>query len=117
MSASTTSDKRIFQPGGLDGFAQAQMCGVCHGRPPQDTDFQAIRFIQDAPNTVRFPSQRLALSHCFNETDNGLRCTTCHDPHSNVAASRAALEKPCISCHTAGGGPRPKNLSAGEEEC
>jgi hypothetical protein len=96
------TDKKIFRPGTLDGFAQAQMCGVCHGMPPQDTDFQAIRFIQEAPNTVRFPSQRLVLSRCFNETEDGLRCTACHDPHSNVDANRATPEKACLLCHTAG---------------
>ena len=117
MQNQKTTDKKIFHPGTLDGFAQAQVCGVCHGRPPQDTDFQAIRFIQEAPNTVRFPSQRLVLSQCFNETDNGLRCTTCHDPHSNVAGSRAALEKPCISCHTAGARRSPKICPVAKENC
>jgi hypothetical protein len=117
MRNSNTTDKKIFHPGTLDGFAQAQMCGVCHGKPPQDTDFQIIRLIQEAPNTVRFPSQRLVLSHCFNETDNGLSCTACHDPHSNVAGSRDSLEKPCISCHTAGARRSPKICPVAKKNC
>jgi hypothetical protein len=112
-----TADKEIFHPGTLDGYAQAQMCGVCHGAPPQDTDFQAIQFIQDTPNTVRFPSQRLVLSRCFNETENGLRCTTCHDPHSNVAGNRAALQKPCISCHVSAKRRGPKVCPVAKENC
>ena len=117
MQSPGAPDKKIFYPGSLDGFAQAQMCGVCHGMPPQDTDFQAIRFIQEAPNTLRFPSQRLVLSRCFNETDNGLRCTECHDPHSNVAANRTALERPCISCHTLGARTRSRVCPVAKENC
>ena len=111
------ADKKIFQPGTLDGFAQAQMCGVCHGMPPDDTNFQAIRFIQNAPNTVRFPSQRLVLSRCFNETQDGLRCTTCHDPHADVAMNRSAPEKACISCHKAGNHARAKVCPVAKEKC
>ena len=117
MSGSAVTDKKIFQPGNLDGFTQAQMCGVCHGRPPQDTDFQTIRFIQEAPNTVRFPSQRLVLSRCFNETDNGLRCTACHDPHTNVAGNRASLEKACLSCHTATARKEAKICPVSKQDC
>jgi len=93
------------------------MCGVCHGRPPQDTDFQAIRDIQGAPNTVRFPSQRLVLSRCFNETEDGLRCTACHDPHSNVDLNRAASEKACLSCHTAGTRKSAKICPVAKQNC
>jgi len=110
-------DKKIFQPGTLDGFAQAQMCGVCHGMPPDDTNFQAIRFIQEAPNTVRFPSQRLVLSRCFNETEDGLRCTVCHDPHSDVAANRSAPEKACLSCHMAAKRARAKVCPVARQDC
>jgi len=117
MSSTERADKKIFHPGGLDAYAQAQMCGVCHGRPPQDTDFQTIRFIQEAPNTVRFPSQRLVLSRCFNEAENGLRCTTCHDPHTNVAGNRAALEKPCLSCHSSGARRQPKICPVANQNC
>jgi hypothetical protein len=116
MTAGSAS-KQIFQPSTLDGFKQAQFCGVCHGAPPQDTDFQTIRFIQESPNSVRFPSQRLVLSRCFDETDNGLRCTTCHDPHTDVAAQRAALEKTCVGCHHAGARPRAEVCPVRKEGC
>jgi hypothetical protein len=117
ISAGGGKNKQIFQPGRLDGFGQAQVCGVCHGRPPQDTDFHVIRFIQETPNTVRFPSQRLVLSRCFNETENGLRCSACHDPHTNVAASRASLEKSCVSCHTTGARPRVEVCPVAKQNC
>jgi hypothetical protein len=93
------------------------MCGVCHGMPPEETNFQAIRFIQGAPNTVRFPSQRLVLSRCFNETDDGLRCTMCHDPHRDVAMNRGAPEKACISCHAAAARARAKICPVAKANC
>jgi hypothetical protein len=117
MKARSPGDKKIFHPGHLDGFAQAQICGVCHGTPPQDTDFQTIRSIEQSANTVRFPSQRLVLSRCFNETDGGLRCTTCHDPHSNVAPQKATLELACVSCHSTGARRRPKICPVAKRGC
>ncbi len=117
MQQAAAGEKKIFQPRSLDGFAQVQMCGVCHGAPPPETDFRAIRFIQDSPNTIRFPSQRLVLSRCFNETDGGLRCTACHDPHENVDGSASAIEKACIGCHRAGTRQGAKACTVASENC
>jgi hypothetical protein len=100
------SDRKISNPARLDAFAQAEMCGACHGRPPRDADLTAIQYIERTPRTVRFPSQRLVLSRCFNESADGIRCTTCHDPHSNVAEQRSRRDQPCIDCHS--GRPRSK---------
>jgi predicted CXXCH cytochrome family protein len=93
-------DRKISNPGRLDAFAQVEMCGACHGRPPRDTDLAAIQFIERTPDTARFPSQRLVLSHCYNESAEGIKCTTCHDPHSNLAAQRSQRDRACIGCHT-----------------
>jgi hypothetical protein len=111
------TDKTIFHPGKLDGFAQAQMCGVCHGRPPEDTDLAMIRMIQQAPNTVRFPSQRLVLSRCFNESDGGIRCTTCHDPHSGGARGLRGYETVCGQCHQKGLVTRAKTCPVAKGGC
>ena len=89
----------IFDPGGLAGFAQIQMCGACHGTPPQDNDFDALALLERTPHSVRFPSQRIVLSRCFNESFAELACTTCHDPHLDVADEAANLDKPCLTCH------------------
>jgi hypothetical protein len=59
----------------------------------------------------------LVLSRCFNETDSGLRCTACHDPHTNVALQRAALERACISCHTPGVRRRPEICPIAKQAC
>lgn len=89
----------IFNPVRLGGFAQAQMCGACHGRPPQDNDFDALRLLEQTPHSVRFPSQRIVLSRCYNETFGELACTTCHVPHGDVEDEAATFDASCLGCH------------------
>jgi hypothetical protein len=98
--ASRGHDRRISNPGRLEAFAQIEMCGACHGHPPRDTDLAALRFIEQTPQTARFPSRRLVLSRCFNESDGSLKCTLCHDPHTNVAEQSAQRDRSCLGCHT-----------------
>ena len=95
----TRADRQILHPGKLDAASQVQMCGVCHGRPPADSDVAALRRIEQSPNTVRFPSQRLVLSRCYNESAEGLPCSRCHDPHVNVSSRAADLDRACLGCH------------------
>ena len=114
MRQGHATDKNIFHPGKLDGFAQAQMCGVCHGRPPEDTDLAMINLIQQAPNTVRFPTQRLVLSRCFNESDGGIRCTKCHDPHTDEVRSSDVV---CGDCHRKGLRARVKICPVAKAGC
>ena len=116
-AAAVPKEKQIFHPGSLDGFAQAQMCGACHGRPPEDSDLRAIQFIQQSPNTVRFPSQRLVLSRCFNESPGGLRCTGCHDPHADGTAGRPGGDAVCGSCHSVGQPAHAKVCRVGSRGC
>ena len=89
----------IFNPRSLAGFPQTQMCGACHGRPPQDNDFDALRLLEQTPHSVRFPSQRIVLSRCFNETFGGIACTNCHDPHGDVADEDDQFDTACLACH------------------
>ena len=89
----------IFNPGILGGFEQARMCGTCHGVPPQDNDFDMLALLERMPHSVRFPTQRIVLSRCFNETFGELACTTCHNPHLDVADEAASFDAACRSCH------------------
>lgn len=93
----------IRNPGRLPSFSQIEMCGTCHGTPPRDTDLAALRFIEQTPRTARFPSERLVLSRCFNESPEGLKCTFCHDPHASISDDRAHGDQTCKSCHRKGG--------------
>jgi len=92
----------IFHPGKMAAFPQVQLCGACHGTPPQDSDLAAIRYIGSTPNTARFPSQRLVLSRCFNESSGKLKCTSCHDPHGNAVRVAESTDRNCLECHHAG---------------
>ena len=108
---------RIFHPGKLEPFAQVQMCGACHGTPPQDNDLGAIRYVETTLKTVRFPSQRLVLSRCFNESMAGLKCTTCHDPHTNTGAERESHDRACLSCHVRDGTSQGSSCPVAAGDC
>ena len=116
-AAAGSAGKSIFRPGRLEPFAQVQMCGACHGRPPQDNDFDAIQYVETTLKTVRFPSQRLVLSRCFNESMEGLKCTTCHDPHTNAAANRESYDRSCLSCHDREGKSEGSKCPVGGSDC
>ena len=107
----------IFHAGRLKGFAQAQMCGVCHGAPPPDNDFAALQQLETTLHSVRFPSQRIVLSRCFNESFGELSCTTCHDPHVNVADEAAGRDRSCLSCHRAAAREEASVCPVGTAEC
>ena len=109
--------EEIFNPGSLAGFPQAQMCGACHGTPPQDNDFDALRLLEQTPHSVRFPSQRIVLSRCFNETFGELACTDCHDPHSNVADEAAKFDTACLACHQKKLRPNAAECPVGAADC
>ncbi len=110
-------DGTIFNPGVLPGFEQARMCGACHGVPPQDNDFDALALLERTPHSVRFPSQRIVLSRCFNETFGELACTTCHDPHRDVSAEADSFDRSCLSCHDAGVREHAAVCSVGSGDC
>lgn len=108
---------RIFQPGGLGGFAQTQMCGACHGLPPQDNDFDALALLERTPHSARFPSQRIVLSRCFNESFGELACTACHDPHGDVADEAGGFDAACLACHEGGARERASVCPVSAAKC
>ena len=111
------SNLSILNPGRLDAFGQAKMCGECHGTPPEDTDLAGLRAIEGNPNTVRFASPRLVLSRCFNESENGLKCTGCHNPHEDASREHADYDRACLSCHSTNVRKRAAVCKTGVERC
>jgi formate-dependent nitrite reductase cytochrome c552 subunit len=110
-------DRKIIHPGRLDAFGQIQLCGNCHGRPPEDTDLAGLRSIESNPNTIRFASPRLVLSRCFNESAEGLKCQACHDPHLDAAKGAAAYDPKCRGCHDQSKRKRAVVCRVGKENC
>ena len=107
----------IFSPGELAGFQQVRMCGACHGVPPQDNDFDALALLERTPHSVRFPSQRIVLSRCFNETFGELACTSCHDPHQDVPRETHSFDASCLSCHDSAARERAAVCAVAARDC
>ena len=97
MAEETDDPSRgIDNPGRLGALEQVYFCGACHGIPPGGADLRALGHAMAMDHSVRFPAERLVLSRCYNESGGRLKCTTCHDPHENLAAS---FDRNCLSCH------------------
>jgi hypothetical protein len=110
-------DRKIIHPGRLGAFAQVQLCGQCHGQPPEDTDLAGLRAIEENPNTARFASPRLVLSRCFNESTEGLKCGSCHNPHQDAARDRSSYDRACTGCHDPSKRKRATTCRVGKENC
>ena len=97
MAEDTGNPSRgIDNPGRLGALEQIYFCGSCHGIPPGGADLRALGHAMAMDHSVRFPAERLVLSRCYNESGGRLKCTTCHDPHENLASS---FDQNCLSCH------------------
>jgi hypothetical protein len=110
-------DRKIVNPGRLETFAQLELCGTCHGKPPLDGDLAALEELERTPQTARYPSRRLVLSRCYNESTGGLRCTRCHDPHVNVSQQRASRDQACLDCHGGRAESKARKCPAGQSDC
>jgi hypothetical protein len=111
------ADRKILNPGRLKTFSQLELCGACHGRPPLDTDVAALQYLEQTPQTARFPSRRLVLSRCYNESPDGLKCTLCHDPHGNVSDQHAQRDRSCMGCHTDRLSSKVRSCPVGKSGC
>lgn len=74
-----------------------EFCGTCH-RTWENVTLMGIKGI----NTARFPSYRITSSKCFSLDDKRISCTTCHDPHGELATDDKYYDSKCISCHNSG---------------
>ncbi|MCG8651665.1 MAG: cytochrome C, partial [Pirellulales bacterium] len=80
-----------------DGESELQLCGDCH-RLPRSLSKEELR---DYPDTLaRFQPIGMLRSRCHLESKQGLKCTTCHNPHRSVhEVSQAEHIQHCIQCH------------------
>lgn len=72
------------------------LCGECHKAPAGSPT--------DKPDFIRFQAPNLRMSRCYTESDGGMSCVTCHDPHRDAVKSAAHYEAVCLDCH----GPKPR---------
>src|SRR5262249_33196519 len=55
------------------------------------------------PRFVRSPGITLTFSRCFNESEGGMSCLTCHDAHRDDFEQAPFFEGKCLSCHSGQG--------------
>ena len=76
----------------------SEFCGQCHRTWVQITSAGPHDI-----NNVRFQPYRLASSKCYDPADARIRCTACHDPHSEVAPRASFYDSRCLACHSGSG--------------
>ncbi|MEO1616023.1 MAG: cytochrome c3 family protein [Planctomycetota bacterium] len=81
-----------------DAEAEIQLCGDCH-RMPRDITEREVREYPDV--LVRFQPIGLLRSRCFLESEQTLRCSSCHNPHQTTQDTTAETSvAQCVACHT-----------------
>ncbi|MGE3820733.1 MAG: cytochrome c3 family protein [Isosphaeraceae bacterium] len=82
--------------GATSAALQIHLCGECHRR------LDTVRPSEISPRNARiarFQPLGLQLSRCYQDGATGLRCTSCHDPHSRVKKDLKTYESVCQGCH------------------
>jgi hypothetical protein len=59
----------------------------------------AIASAPDDPRYVRSPGMTMTFSRCYTQSDGGLSCLTCHDPHREAESLASFYETKCLTCH------------------
>jgi hypothetical protein len=108
-------DIGLTRLGALPPGAQRDICARCHLQGDARIDLVGAAPRRDHPMAGQIPVlvarkegrdfrfvgqvERLAFSACFKASP-AMTCTTCHDPHSSVAAQgTASFDAACIACH------------------
>jgi hypothetical protein len=86
--------------GAFTAEEMSEVCGQCH-RTWSEVAIAGPRGIQN----VRFQPYRLGNSKCYDEADNRIRCTACHNPHRELETSAGAYDGKCTACHSRAAAP------------
>ncbi len=93
-------DLKINRLGKWPAKSFMAMCQQCHNET--STVDGVVRGISDDPNdpaTVKYHVHGLEQSRCYTRSQDAMRCTTCHDPHSGTENTPSFYETRCLSCH------------------
>jgi hypothetical protein len=93
-------DMAVVNAGRGDAETVTQQCRDCH----IVGDASDIEHSRENPIWVRSAGATTTFSRCYTESNGGLSCLTCHDPHADSERSASFYEKKCLACHS----PRDK---------
>ena len=90
-------DRAIVNVSGAPAATINAQCADCHivGLRSQ------IESAPEDPKYVRSTGVTMTVSRCYTESNGGMSCLTCHDPHREAEHSAAFYETKCLSCHSA----------------
>jgi hypothetical protein len=94
-------DPAIVNAGSASAALITTQCADCHivGTPAM------ISEAPEDPRFVRSTGFTLTLSRCYTESDGGMSCLTCHDPHRHAQEPKAFYDAKCLTCHSAAHAP------------
>jgi hypothetical protein len=91
------ADRAILNVAAAPAAKINSQCVECHTvakRPDIESDPENPRYVRSTGRTLTF-------SRCYTESEGGMSCLTCHDPHRDAEHSAAFYESKCRSCHSA----------------
>jgi hypothetical protein len=83
----------IAQPRLASAAQIVRLCGQCH-QPPR-----GAALAPNDPTIVRQQSLTMPRSRCYTESEGGLSCITCHNPHRDAETEATHYEAKCLACH------------------
>ncbi|HSR70389.1 MAG TPA: multiheme c-type cytochrome [Acidobacteriota bacterium] len=88
------ADLEILHPGKLSNPKLMELCSQCHNG--------FFSLVQPRPEDVLISNQVTALanSDCYIQSNAGLSCLDCHNPHENAAKGDPIYVRTCLRCHT-----------------
>ena len=85
----------ILNPGKLAPDKLMNFCGQCH------SGFARIADPRPADFMISNQVEALRNSECYIQSNAGITCLSCHNPHRQAVANDPACEKACLGCHAA----------------
>jgi tetratricopeptide (TPR) repeat protein len=95
-------DLAIVNAGTTTAAMITEHCADCHAVDPK----RVISRAPEDPRYVRSTAVTLTFSRCYTESEGGLSCLTCHNPHGDDHAPAASFEAKCVACHSQQNAPK-----------